>query len=96
MSKTYNVPIDKKGVVYSGSTDRLIWKNLLNANGIEYNDSAEEIEKIMKVYRELIHHGIRENWWRWKILPNVNELLERCSKEGNFILALLTGEESTR
>jgi len=91
MSKTYNVAIDKKDVVYSGSTDRLIWKNLLAANGLEYNDTAEEIEKIMSVYRELIHGGIKENWWRWKILPNVNELLERCSKEEGFILALLTG-----
>ena len=72
-------------------SDRLIWKWLLEANDIEYNDSDEEVERIMSVYRQRIREGISKGHWRWEMLKNVNELLRRCAKEEDFVLALLTG-----
>lgn len=91
LTEVYNVQIEKKDIVYSGGTDRLIWKWLLNANGIEYGDTEEEIEAIFNVYKRKIKEGITAGHWEWTILKNVNELLTRCSKEDDLILALLTG-----
>jgi len=68
LSEIYKTEIEKKHVVYSGGTDRLIWKWLLEANDIEYNDSDEEVERIMSVYRQRIREGISKGHWRWEML----------------------------
>ena len=88
MSKVFQKPITKNGVIFSGGTDRSIIRDVLAANDIQYNDHLAKVDETVEVYKQLLAESIAAGECHWESLLNVNELLDACAKDPDFQLAL--------
>jgi len=94
LSQVYDVQIEKKDVIFSGGTERSIVRDLLTANGIEYNDTPDEWENIFPLYQKLLADSIANGDMEFQALPNVQLLLQKCHEHAGLELALVTGNLS--
>jgi len=91
MSSIYEKEITKKGVIFSGGTDRSIIRDVLKANGIDYYSDIKKADQTVELYKKLLKENIDAGNVRWESLLNVKKLLSQCHRSGHFHLALVTG-----
>lgn len=94
LSKVFAKDIRRQNIRFAGGTDGSIIREILRANGITEENTADYQEKVLETYRVLpglMKKGVSEGNYSWSALPNVNAILERLSKLKDAQLALLTG-----
>lgn len=86
--------VKKNDVIFDGGTDGSISADLLKQYDVTKENCPDYDERILKSFSEMpriMHEGIKENHFAWKILPNTNELLSELAKRSDVKIALLTG-----
>ena len=88
MSNVFETSITKRGVIFSGGTDRSIIRDVLAANNIQYDQHLDKVDATVELYKQLLADSISRGDCHWESLLNVNELLAACAKDADFQLAL--------
>lgn len=65
-----------------------MYRDVLAANGIQYNDELSKVDQIVELYKQLLADAIAAGECHWESLVNVNELLQACADDKDFQLAL--------
>ncbi|MDX2111983.1 MAG: HAD family hydrolase [Verrucomicrobiota bacterium] len=78
-------------VTFSGKTDGLICREVLQQAGFPEDTHARHTESIMSEYLRRAEAGITHRGREIVVLPGVHELLARLAEDSRIHLALLTG-----
>jgi len=94
--KLYGLENALDSIPMMGRTDPLIFRDVLEKNGIMWNSEHEE--QMKKTYFSILRREIRRPRKDGKICPGIVPLLDACTDDTNLFLGLLTGNyrESAR
>ena len=90
VDKIYRIKKSARGIKADGKTDPLIFFDILQRNGVAYNDPEFEFERFSEVYIQNLGRLLFESD-KPKLQPGVKVLLSGLSDHKNIYLALGTG-----
>jgi phosphoglycolate phosphatase-like HAD superfamily hydrolase len=89
LKEVYGMAGDVDGYDFTGRTDPRIVLDLVTAAGVPEHEAREKLPRMRELYVERLARQLDRNGMR--LLPGVEELLERLAPRQGVVLALLTG-----